>query len=156
MKYFPNIYRANYENITTIDSNEDDVRRAAKCTNYVNGLRIDSIKDFMCRPLMVNKKVFGGYAKTCPLCGAKVKTELTGMRIFKTKCNYMIIPLISCCNCNYNLRYARSVDIDTDKLVNGILYMDCVINCENWSARNVKLRLGHRALIAKYNKDLFF
>lgn len=145
--------RDNYENITTIDSNEDDVNKAARSIGNVNDMQIDAIKDFMCRPLMVNKKVFGGYAKTCPLCGAKVKTELTGMRIFKTKCNDMIIPLISCCNCNDNLRYAKSVDIDTEKLEQGILDMDCVINGENWSVKNVKLRLGHRAMIAKYNKN---
>lgn len=145
--------RDNYENITTIDSNEDDVNKVARSIGNVNDMQIDAIKDFMCRPLTINKKVFGGYAKTCPLCGAKVKTELTGMRIFKTKCNDMIIPLISCCNCNDNLRYAKSVDIDTEKLEQGILDMDCVINGENWSVRNVKLRLGHRALIVKYNKN---
>lgn len=145
--------RDNYENITTIDSNEDDVNKAVRSIGNVNDMQIDAIKDFMCRPLMVNKKVFGGYAKTCPLCGAKVKTELTGMRIFKTKCNDMIIPLISCCNCNDNLRYAKSVDIDTEKLEQGILNMDCVINGEIWSVKNVKLRLGHRAMIEKYNKN---
>lgn len=39
----------------------------------------------MCKPQHVKDKVIGGYARTCPLCGAKVHTELTGMRLYKHK-----------------------------------------------------------------------
>lgn len=39
----------------------------------------------MCKPQHVKDKVIGGYARTCPLCGAKVHTELTGMRLYKYK-----------------------------------------------------------------------
>lgn len=39
----------------------------------------------MCKPQHVKDKVIGGYARTCHLCGAKVHTELTGMRLYKYK-----------------------------------------------------------------------
>ena len=39
----------------------------------------------MCKPQHVKDKVIGGYARRCPLCGAKVHTELTGMRLYKYK-----------------------------------------------------------------------
>lgn len=37
----------------------------------------------MCKPQHVKDKVIGGYARRCPLCGAKAHTELTGMRLYK-------------------------------------------------------------------------
>ena len=50
----------------------------------------------MCKPQRIKDKVIGGYARTCPLCGAKVHTELTGMRLYKYKDGEDIFEFICC------------------------------------------------------------
>lgn len=47
----------------------------------------------MCKPQRIKDKVIGGYARICPLCGAKVHTELTGMRLYKYKDSDDILSL---------------------------------------------------------------
>lgn len=143
--------RQGFENISTIESDENDVLAVVTTMDGINLSNVEEVKDFVCRPLVLRGVTYGGYAKMCPLCGTRIDTELTGMRIYKTKCNGMIIPLISCCNCHENLRYSSSIDIDIDNLKKGILDMGCQINGNEWLVHDKVIRLGHRALIAKLN-----
>ena len=53
----------------------------------------------MCKPQRIKDKVIGGYARICPLCGAKVHTELTGMRLYKYKDSDDIFEFICCPTC---------------------------------------------------------
>lgn len=144
--------RRGFENISTIYSTKEDVIAALPMIAGVNFNNIEEVKDFLCKPLILNGVTYGGYAKTCPLCGARVDTELTGMRIYKTKSNGLIIPLISCSNCYENLRYSSNVNIDTEKLNDGILEMECRINGFEWHISDKTIRLGHRVLIRKMNQ----
>lgn len=86
------------------------------------------------------------------MCGARIDTELTGMRIYKTKCKNTIVPIFSCSNCHENLRYASNISIDIDILYQGTLSMECMVNDYQWKIEDVLIRLGHRALIAKFNE----
>lgn len=144
--------RRGFENISTIYSTEDDVAAALPMISSVNLNNVEEVKDFICRPLMLNGITYGGYAKTCPLCGAVVNTELTGMRIYKTKSDGIIIPLISCTNCHENLKYSSYVNINTEKLKAGLLDMECQINGFEWHISDKVIRLGHRVLIEKLNQ----
>lgn len=88
--------RKYFEYISTIDYNldeENDVTKKASQLDYNN---FNSVKDFMCKPQHVKDKVIGGYARICPLCGAKVHTELTGMRLYKYKDSDDIFEFICC------------------------------------------------------------
>lgn len=143
--------RRGYERITTIVSTNEDVSAARKLLYNLDMTNTEELKDIMCRPILLNGVTFGGYAKTCPLCGAKIATELTGMRIYKTKCEDTIVPIISCSNCYENLRYASRISIDIDKMKEGILSMECLVNDYLWKVEDIVLRLGHRALINKFN-----
>ena len=145
--------RRGFENISTIESNEDDVAAAVLMMSGINLINVEDVKDFVCRPLVLHGVTYGGYAKMCPLCGTRIDTELTGMRIYKIKSNGMIIPLISCSNCHENLRYSSNVEIDTEKLKLGILDMTCQINGYDWKIQDKVIRLGHRALIKKMNEQ---
>ena len=144
--------RRGFENISTIESNNVDVTEVVSLLSSVNMNNVEEVKDFMCKPIVINGVTYGGYAKTCPLCETRVDTELTGMRIYKTKSNNMIIPLISCSNCHENLRYSSYINIDIDKLNAGILEMECQINGYEWQDHNRIIRLGHRALLKKLNE----
>lgn len=144
--------RRGFENIATINSEEDDVTDAVEILSSLNLSNIEEIKDFICRPLVLKGVTYGGYAKTCPLCGARIDTELTGMRIYKTKSEGKIIPLISCSNCHENLKYSSNINIDINKLNQGILDMRCLINGFEWCVSDRIIRLGHRALIRKMNQ----
>lgn len=143
--------RRGFENISTIESSEEDVAAAVSMMAGINITNVEEVKDFICRPLLLRGKTYGGYAKTCPLCNARIDTELTGMRIYKTKCEGMIIPLISCSNCHENLKYSSSVNVNMEKLKSGLLELECVINGFEWHIQDKVLRLGHRALIEKMN-----
>ena len=144
--------RRGFENISTIVTNDEDVEAATNLVDNIDITNKEDVKDFVCRPILLNGVTYGGYAKTCPLCGARIDTELTGMRMYKTKCKNTIIPIFSCSNCHENLRYASSIEIDTDKLYNGILSMECMINDYQWRIDEVLIRLGHRALISYFNR----
>lgn len=144
--------RRGFENISTIESNDEEVTAAVAMLAGVNLSNLEEVKDFLCRPIVLNGITYGGYAKTCPLCGRRVDTELTGMRIYKTKSDGMIIPLISCSNCYENLRYSSYINVDAEKLSEGILEMECKINGFDWSIKEKIVRLGHRALIKKMNE----
>lgn len=39
-----------------------------------------------------------------------------------------------------------------DKLYRGTLSMECMVNDDQWKIEDVLVRLGHRALIAKFNE----
>lgn len=145
--------RRGYERISTIVSNDDDVKAAAYLLKNIDVKSTEEIKDLVCRPISSNGITFGGYAKTCPLCGARVATELTGMRVYKTKCKDMVVPIISCSNCYENLRYASQISIDYEKLQKGILSMECLVNDFHWRIDDVLIRLGHRVLISKLNES---
>lgn len=145
--------RRGFENISTILSNDEEVAIAVDMLRNINVNIVEEVKDFVCKPLVIKGKTFGGYAKTCPLCNARVDTELTGMRVYKTKCGGKIIPLISCSNCHESLRYSSNIQIDMDQLESGIFNMDCEVNGFEWSVKDIPVRIGHRALIKKMNKE---
>lgn len=142
-----------FERISTIMSNTTIVECVRPLVKMVDIGRVDSIKDWLCRPISVGGVTYGGYAKTCPLCGAVVHTELTGFRIYKTKQNGIMVPLIACGNCFDNLRYSRDLTIDTEKLKAGVLDMSAKVNGYTWSVKDITIRLGHRALIREMNKN---
>ena len=144
--------RRGFENISTILSNKEEVEVAIDMLRNININLVEEIKDFICKPLVIKGKTFGGYAKTCPLCNARVDTELTGMRIYKTKCQGKIIPLISCSNCHESLRYSSNIKIDMDQLELGFFSMNCEVNGFEWSVKEIPIRVGHRALIEIMNK----
>ena len=106
----------------------------------------------MCKPLKINNKVIGGYAKTCPICGSIVHTELTGMRLFKTKKDDYIVEIIACPNCYESLRYATSLDFDLTDIENHYLSFNAIVNGEQWLVNKIKIRLGHKVILNKYNK----
>ena len=143
--------RRGFENISTIVSDGKDVEAAIHLLDNIDMTNKEDVKDFACRPILLNGVTYGGYAKTCPLCGARIDTELTGMRIYKTKCQNTIVPIFSCSNCHENLRYASSIFVDIEKMHQGILSMECMINDYQWNVEDVLIRLGHRALIEKFN-----
>ena len=143
--------RRGYESISSIDASMDVVMVVADRIGDIEAMNIEDVKDLMCRPIRVKGKTYGGYAKVCPLCGSRVETELTGFRIYKTKCHDKILPILSCSNCHENLRYSSSINIDTDKIEKGILSMKCKINGYEWIVDDIVLRLGHRAYIEKLN-----
>ena len=144
--------RDNYESISTIDydkKEEDLMTFQAEKLDYAD---ISKVKDFMCRPLVINNKVFGGYARTCPLCGSKVHTELTGMRLYKFKDDDYIYEFISCPNCYENLRYSSNLTIDKKDFENNYLTFSTYVNGEEWNISRVKIRLGHKSIINALNK----
>ena len=75
----------------------------------------------MCKPQHVKDKVIGGYARRCPLCGAKVHTELTGMRLYKYKDSEDVFEFICCPTCYENLRYSTALEIDKEDFKNELL-----------------------------------
>mgnify|MGYP001164503410 CR=1 FL=1 len=108
--------RQYFEYISTIDYNldeENDVTKKASQLDYNN---FNKVKDFMCKPQRIKDKVIGGYARTRPLCGAKVHTELTGMRLYKYKDSDDIFEFICCPTCYENLRYSTDLQIDKEEL----------------------------------------
>ena len=149
-----NLYdRTGYEMISTIVSTNEVVKEAVKRLKHIDLDNILDVKNFLCKPLLINGVTYGGYAKTCPLCGARIDTELTGMRIYKTKCDGIIVPIISCSNCHENLRYSSNISVDIENLKDGKLFLQCQINDYKWKVENVIIRLGHRALIETLNKS---
>jgi uncharacterized protein YbaR (Trm112 family) len=70
----------------------------------------------MCKPQRIKDKVIGGYARICPLCGAKVHAELTGMRLYKYKDSDDIFEFICCPTCYEKLRYSTDLQIDKEEL----------------------------------------
>ena len=144
--------RDNYESISTIDydkKDEDLMTYQAEKLDYAD---ISKVKDFMCRPLVINNKVIGGYARTCPLCGSKVQTELTGMRLYKYKNEDYIYEFISCPNCYENLRYSSNLTIDKEDFENNYFTFSTYVNEEEWNISHVKIRLGHKSIINALNK----
>lgn len=144
--------RDGYELISTIDYDENDEFVAERLVEYLDFNNVSEIKDFMCKPLKINNKVIGGYAKTCPICGSIVHTELTGMRLFKTKKNDYIVEIVACPNCYESLRYATSLDFDLTDIENHYLSFNAIVNGEQWLVNKIKIRLGHKVILNKYNK----
>lgn len=141
-----------FESISTIDYDELEERIATQRANSINFDNISEIKDFMCKPLYINDKVIGGYARTCPICGAKVQTELTGMRLYKFKNEGQFFEFISCPNCYENLRYSSELTIDNNDLKNNYLSFKAFVCGEKWNVNHVKIRLGHKAILNVLNE----
>lgn len=144
--------RQYFEYISTIDYNleeEKDVTERASELDYNN---FNSVKDFMCKPQHVKDKVIGGYARTCPLCGAKVHTELTGMRLYKYKDSEDIFEFICCPTCYENLRYSTDLKIDKEELKKNYLSFKAIVCGEEWKVEHVKIRLGHKAILNYLNR----
>lgn len=106
----------------------------------------------MCKPQHVKDKVIGGYARTCPLCGAKVHTELTGMRLYKYKDGEDIFEFICCPTCYENLRYSTALEIDKEDLKKNYLSFKAIVCGEEWKIEHVKIRLGHKAILNYLNR----
>lgn len=140
--------RDGYESISTLDYEENDVISAEiLARNTLDFNNVSMIKDFMCKPLRINGKVFGGYAKKCPICGSLILTELTGMRLYKVKQNDVMLEIISCPNCYENLRYVSGLEFNLDDLYNDLLSFKGIVNGENWIVEKKKIRLGHKAIL---------
>ena len=141
-----------YEEISSIDYNDNDEFEMTIAASFLNHDNVSEIKDFMCKPLHINNKIIGGYARTCPLCGAKVLTELTGMRLYRFKENNYMYEFISCPNCYENLRYSSDLKIDQEEFKNNYISFTSIINGEKWSVNHKKIRLGHKAVLNALNK----
>ena len=141
-----------FESISTIDYDELEEKIATQKANILNFDNISEIKDFMCKPLYINDKVIGGYARTCPICGAKVQTELTGMRLYKFKNEGEFFEFISCPNCYENLRYSSDLTIDSEDLKSNYLSFKAFVCGEEWCVNHIKIRLGHKAILNVLNK----
>lgn len=136
-----------FESISTIDYNDLEEKIATQRAISINYDDVSEIKDFMCKPLRINDKVIGGYARTCPICGVKVQTELTGMRLYRLKNEDEIFEFISCPNCYESLRYSSNITIDGDDLKKGFLTFKAIVCGEEWGTNHVKVRLGHKAIL---------
>ena len=143
-----------FEEISTIDYDSKEETFATRMASRICQDDISKVKDFMCKPLDINGKIIGGYARTCPLCGAKVYTELTGMRLFKFKKNDYMYELISCANCYENFRYSSEFVIDEEDFDNNYLTLKAYVNGEEWSVKHKKIRLGHKAILNVVNEHL--
>ena len=106
----------------------------------------------MCKPQRIKDKVIGGYARTCPLCGAKVHTELTGMRLYKYKDGEDIFEFICCPTCYENLRYSTALEIDKEDLKKNYLSFKAIVCGEEWKVEHVKIRSGHKAILNYFNR----
>lgn len=144
--------RDGYEQISTIDYTLDEEIKMTKIAERIDFDNVSKIKDFMCKPLHVNKKVVGGYARTCPICGAKVQTELTGMRLYKFKDNHNIYEFICCPNCYENFRYSVDFSVNAEDYQNNYLTFKGYVNGEEWFGNRIKIRLGHKAILNVMNK----
>lgn len=143
-----------FEEISTIDYDSKEETFATRMAYRIYQDDISQVKDFMCKPLDVNGKIIGGYARTCPLCGAKVYTELTGMRLFKFKKNDYMYELISCANCYENFRYSSELLIDEEDFKDNYLTLHAYVNGEEWTVKHKKIRLGHKAILNVINERL--
>ena len=143
-----------FEEISTIDYDSKEETIATRMASRISQDNISQVKDFMCKPLDINGKIIGGYARTCPLCGAKVYTELTGMRLFKFKKNDYMYELISCANCYENFRYSSELVIDEEDFENNYLTLKAYVNGEEWKVKHKKIRLGHKAILNVLNERL--
>ena len=106
----------------------------------------------MCKPQHVKDKVIGGYARTCPLCGAKVHTELTGMRLYKYKDSEDIFEFICCPTCYENFWYSTALEIDKEDLKKNYLSFKAIVCGEEWKVEHVKIRLGHKEILNYFNR----
>lgn len=118
--------RQYFEYISTIDYKLDEENDVCKKTSQLD-YNFNKVKDFMCKPQRIKDKVIGGYAKTCPLCGAKVHTELTGMRLYKYKDSDDIFEFICCPTCYENLRYSTDLQIDKEELKKNYLSFKAIV-----------------------------
>lgn len=144
--------RDGYKQISTIDYNQDDEMKMTRITEHIDFDNVSQIKDFMCRPRYVNNKAVGDYARTCPICGAKVQTELTGMRLYKFKDNHNIYEFICCPNCYENFRYSVDFSLNAEDYQNNYLIFKGYVNGEEWCGDRIKIRLGHKAILNVMNK----
>lgn len=97
--------------------------------------------------------MIGGYARICSLCGAKVHTELTGMRLYKYKDSDDIFEFICCPTCYENLRYSTDLQIDKEELKKNYLSFKAFACGEEWKAEHVKIRLGHKTILNYLKKN---
>lgn len=144
--------RTNFERISTIEFDENEEAEATSMAMYIDSNKVNEIKDFMCKPLKIKDKIFGGYAKTCPLCGALVQTELTGMRLYTHKDDNGTYVIISCPNCYETLRYSTDLDINMEDLKNNYLTISGYTCGEKWEFHRKKIRIGHKAILNKFNE----
>lgn len=125
---------------------------------------IEDEKRLLCEPYEFKQVVYGGYAKRCPCCGARVHTELTGFRIAKLRQtysledeNYNILVDVPCCqNCFDAFVYADTYEINIDSLIDdGVIDMYVKLGPEIWRPNKFKPRLAHMGLIISMNESLY-
>lgn len=128
-------------------------------------LTVEDEKRLLCEPYEYKKIVYGGYAKRCPCCGARVHTELTGFRIAKLRQTYILsehsanvlIDVPCCQNCFDAFSYADSYKINVDSLLYlGEMDISVKLGSEIWRPNKFKLRLAHMALVISMNDDLYY
>ena len=69
---------------------------------YSNIVIPDTIEDrkrFFMEPFLFNNSFLQGYGKTCPLCGKKIVTQITTMRIKKIQISEFIFEFLCCASC---------------------------------------------------------
>ena len=117
----------------------------------------------LCEPIRFNGKVFGGYAKRCPCCGARVHTELTGFRIAKLRQVYpinnrnenVLIDIACCQNCFDAFSYASEYDINVERFItDNEIEISVSLAGETWKPEVFRPRIAHAALIFSMNPDL--
>ena len=149
--------RNGFKRITNNYSDQDVTQLITRYSRHVFDKNED-LKDFLAKPMHVNNKVVGGYAKTCPLCSSKIHTELTGWRIVPLTQSFhsdtVKFKLICCPNCHDIFSYSKDYWIDIEKWnKESILSLRVEINGYQWEPKSFKVKLAHKVLIKLLNKD---
>ena len=150
-----------------IGNNKYTLSDALEVSNDINTdfKNIEDEKRLLCEPYEHKKIVYGGYAKRCPCCGARVHTELTGFRIAKLRQTYSlgddennnILVDVPCCqNCFDAFSYADGYTIYIDSLIyDNKIDITVKLADEIWKPNVFTPRLAHKALIIAMNYDLY-
>lgn len=144
---------------------DDILEVSRRALGYIGeSVSVEDKKNYLSQPTRSNDKIFGGYAKHCPLCGSRVHTELTDFRIVKisqagTVNNKEIrdeIHLMCCPNCHDAFRYSEGYYVDLNKWhKTGVLSMTVLISGVRWNPNEFTPKLAHQAYLYAMNKDNF-
>lgn len=138
--------------------NDQDISTLLNRTSLQSLEKNEDLKDFLAKPIKVNNKTVGGYAKMCPLCNVKIHTELTGWRIVPltqiSNEKAIKFKLICCPNCHDIFSYASNYWIDIKKWQSdSVLSLRVDINGYLWEPKEFKVKLAHKVLIDLLNRD---
>lgn len=148
--------------ITTSPYTFEDVKEVSDRADASTLNDIEEEKDFLSKPVRAHGKYYGGYAKHCPLCDARVHTELTGFRIKKLSYSGSVngknirddFHIMCCQNCHDAFKYCDELYINLDRWhESGELQMVVMISGSRWEPNVFKPKLAHQALLYAINKD---